>query len=104
MLFFEKEIEKQERSGLLYYYVYRINHHLFTLFDLNKDNFIQFEEYANMLSVYKIPLDACRESFDRLDQNHDHLISRSELLQGLDDFFHSPKETVSGNWIFGDWR
>ena len=104
MRFFEKEIEAEEESGLLYYYIHRINLHLFTLFDLNKDNYIQLNEYANMLSVYKVSAAECMKSFNALDVNKDGQISRSELIQGLDDFFRSPKEDVPGNWIFGDWR
>ena len=104
MRFFEKEIEAEEESGLLYYYVHRINLHLFTLFDLNKDNYIQLNEYANMLSVYEVSNTECKKSFDALDTNKDGQISRSELIQGLDDFFRSPKENVPGNWIFGDWK
>lgn len=102
--FFEKEVQKEDGRGLLAYYIYRINHHLFNLFDLNNDNYIDFGEYTNMLSVYKISLTDCQRSFDLLDRNHDSLISREELIQGLDDFFRSPKEDAPGNWIFGNWE
>jgi Ca2+-binding EF-hand superfamily protein len=102
--FFEKELEKKEGSGLLYYYIYRINHHLFNLFDLNNDGYIDFSEYVNMFGVYNISMNECQESFNKLDHNHDDRISREELIHGLDEFFKSSREDARGNWVFGNWK
>ncbi|MEQ9231514.1 MAG: hypothetical protein RIF46_12595, partial [Cyclobacteriaceae bacterium] len=103
MKFFEKEFNRNGQ-GLLHHFIHRTSYHVFSLFDLNRDKFISFEEYENMWSVYKIPPDECRASFERLDQNDDKLISASEMVDGLEDFFKSNKYEAPGNLIFGEWR
>ncbi len=104
MKFFEKEIENPREQGPLYGYIFRTTFHLFALFDLNRDNHISIEEYANMLSIYNIDQKNCEKGFAALDKNKDNLISSEEMVNGLNDFFNSKEAEAPGNWIFGDWQ
>ena len=104
MKFFEREINEPRENGPLYSYIFRTTFHIFSLFDLNGDNHISIDEYANMWSVYGISPDNCQRSFDLLDQNHDSLISAEEMVEGLNDFFNSSDPFAPGNLMFGEWR
>jgi len=104
MKFFEREISNPRESGVLYSYIFRTTFHLFSLFDLNRDNHISLDEYANMWSIYKIPLGHLETSFNQLDQNNDSLISAQEMVSGLNDFFNSADRNACGNLIFGPWE
>lgn len=103
MKFFERELNKPQKSGLLHHFIHRTNYHVFSLFDLNNDRFISPKEYQNMWSVYRINGMDSRESFDGLDQNGDSLISVDELISGLEEFFYSQRLSDPGNKIFGKW-
>ena len=104
MKFFERELDKPEKSGLLYHFIHRTNYHVFALFDLNNDRHISPEEYQYMWSIYNINGMECLDSFNGLDKNNDRLISVDELASGLDEFFFSQKSTSPGNNIFGKWK
>lgn len=103
MKFFERELEKSTKSGLVYHFVHRTNFHLFALFDLNGDNHISLEEYTNMWGIYKLNHVDCKTSFKGLDKNGDDLISVDEMIAALDDFFYSDDPRTAGNNIFGMW-
>ena len=103
MKFFEKEI-LSEKQGSLDGYIHRTTFHIFSLFDLNADNKISMEEYANMWSIYGIPKGECTEIFNLLDENGDSVISSQEIINGLNDFFISSDPNAPGNFIFGHWE
>ncbi len=101
---FEKDMKEDQPMGLVKNYVHRTTHHLFTLFDVNKDHFISKEEYALMLSTYKIPPSLSEASFSELDENGDGHISVQELITAFENFFTSSNPDAPGNLIFGDWK
>lgn len=101
--FFERELSRPEKSGLLHHFIHRTNYHVFALFDLNNDRYISPDEYKNMWSIYNINGMDSRESFDGLDKNGDSFISVDELIHGLEEFFYSQKTSAPGNKIFGKW-
>lgn len=101
--FFRNQIESSN-GKILRYYIYRTSRHIFDLFDIDRDNRISREEYANMLLIYNIPQHSAIEGFNELDANHDNYISVEEMIEGLRNFFSSDQSSAPGNMIFGDWR
>ena len=101
--FFRNQIESPN-GKILKYYIYRTSRHIFDLFDMDKDNRISRQEYANMLKSYNIPQNTAIEGFNELDTNRDNFISVEEMIEGLKNFFNSDQSNARGNMIFGDWR
>lgn len=102
--FFRDQLFEGGNNGVLEYYIHRTSRHIFDLFDMNRDDMISREEYANMLTIYNIPHEYVAESFDELDSNHDEFISADEMINGLRNFFKSSDPNSPGNLIFGDWK
>jgi Ca2+-binding EF-hand superfamily protein len=102
--FFRDQLFEGGNNGVLEYYIHRTSRHIFDLFDMNRDNFIQKEEYSDMLTIYKISQDHAEQSFEELDSNKDGVISVDEMINGLRNFFKSNDVNSPGNLIFGEWR
>ncbi|MEQ9403219.1 MAG: EF-hand domain-containing protein [Cyclobacteriaceae bacterium] len=102
--FFRDQLFEGGNNGVLEYYIHRTSRHIFDLFDMNRDHLISREEYANMLTIYKIPQEHAEQSFDELDSNKDEFISADEMVNGLRNFFKSNDINAPGNLIFGEWR
>ncbi len=85
-------------------YVNKVVHHIFVLFDQNKDNFISLHEYLNLFMAFRLEVRHSAKAFIRLDLNKDNLISRNELYAGVEEFFRSDDMDAHGNWLFGSWE
>lgn len=101
--FFRNQIESPNGT-ILQHYIHRTSRHIFDLFDVNRDNMISREEYANMLTIYNIPQNTAVQGFEELDTNADNAISAEEMVDGLKNFFTSSDGNAKGNMIFGEWR
>lgn len=102
--FFKDQLFEGGNNGILEYYIHRTSRHIFDLFDINRDNLISTEEYANMLTIYQIPQEHAKQSFEELDANGDGFISADEMVNGLRNFFKSNDVNAPGSLLFGDWR
>ncbi len=84
-------------------FMQRITREIFDCFDANKDGFISLDEYIDIFMAYHIQVRYSAKSYTRLDLNSDDLLSKEELLSGVEEFFKSPDENAPGNWLFGFW-
>ncbi len=101
--FFRNQMESAD-SRIIDHYIHHTSRYIFDLFDVNKDQLISREEYADMLTVYNIPQNTANEGFEELDANDDNFISSDEMIDGLCNFFKSSDAYANGNMIFGEWR
>ena len=85
-------------------YISRIANYVFNLFDQNQDMRINREEYLAMFKIYDLDIEFVNIGFDKLDENKDDYISKSELIDGCYDFFLSSDPDAPGNWMFGNWN
>lgn len=85
-------------------YLNKVVHHIFMLFDENRDNFISLQEYMNLFMTFRLEIRYSAKAFTKLDLNRDGLISREELYLGVEQFFRSSNEADRGNWLFGSWE
>ncbi len=85
-------------------YILQTSDYLFSLFDQDKDGFIDKAEYLDMFKAYGLFNANATRAFDLLDLNDDKKISKQELVKAFSEFFLSSDAEAAGNWIFGDWR
>lgn len=84
-------------------YMQRLTREMFDCFDNNGDGFISLDEYIDLFMSYNIQVRYSAKSYIHLDLNSDDLLSRSEMLSAVDEFFRSPDPKAPGNWLFGFW-
>ena len=84
-------------------YMQRATREIFDTFDNNGDGFISLDEYIDLFMAYNIQVRYSAKSYIHLDLNSDDLLSRSEMLSAVDEFFRSPEVEAPGNWLFGFW-
>ena len=76
---------------------------IFDSFDLNNDGLISTDEYTDMFLCYHIPIKHSAKAFVKLDRNGDDSVTKSELMEAVDEFFLSSDPASRGNWLFGFW-
>lgn len=74
---------------------------LIDLFDTNRDGYLQFNEYIDMLKCYNINTQSALDSFKILDLNYDKKLSHEEIIQSLRQYFTSTNPNTPGNHFFG---
>lgn len=84
-------------------YVKQTTREIFKCFDVNDDSYIALDEYIDLFMAYHIPVRYSAKSYTKLDLNQDDLLSLSELLSAVDEFFRSDDKDAPGNWLFGFW-
>lgn len=99
---FENVLLQDER--IIKSYIQRTAAYIFMLFDQNNDRMVSEEEYLDMFMAYEIPEEYVKTAFNKLDENEDGVLSRSEIINGLHAFFLSSDPQAKGNWIFGNWK
>ncbi len=101
--YFDEEIISAKNVTLLKNYIQITVRYVFDLYDQDHDGLITVEEFVDMFTIYGLDSKYTAKSFIRLDANHDEVISKSELIQAVKDFFVSSDPEADGNWIFGKW-
>ncbi|MFK7953116.1 MAG: EF-hand domain-containing protein [Ekhidna sp.] len=76
---------------------------IFDSFDLNDDGVISSDEYTDMFLCYHIPIKHSAKAFVKLDRDGSGNVTKSELMEGVDEFFLSSDPKSRGNWLFGFW-
>lgn len=76
---------------------------IFDSFDLNKDGVISTDEYTDMFLCYHIPIKHSARAFVKLDRDGDDAVTKTELMEAVDEFFLSSDPNARGNWLFGFW-
>ncbi len=71
------------------------------VYDLDGDGALNLGDYTAFFASLGLNAEAAAEVFPKLDRNGDGLISRSELLQLVDEFFKSDDPQAAGNWMMG---
>ncbi len=84
-------------------YVIRNAEIIFDTFDANHDGFISLDEYIDLFMAYHIQVRYSAKSYTKLDLNSDDMLSKYELMSGIEDFFKSNDENAPGNWLYGFW-
>ncbi len=73
---------------------------IFDNFDMNKDGYINLDEFIDLFVSCRIEVRFAAKTFRRLDLNKDELISRRELMKAIVEFFRSDDPEAIGNWLF----
>ncbi len=76
---------------------------VFEVFDENGDGVISQAEWAGLLSVFNVSPIYASDVFTKLDSNQDGSLSREEVLQLIQDFFHSDQLDAPANFMFGPY-
>ena len=76
---------------------------LFDLYDTNQDGHISMDEYLDIFLSFRLDAGQVAKSFQLLDQNHDKIVTKEELVRAVGEFLLSNDPESAGNWIFGDW-
>lgn len=76
---------------------------IFDSFDLNNDGVISTDEYTDMFLCYHIPIRHSAKAFVKLDRDGDFKVTKTELMEAVDEFFLSSNPEARGNWLFGFW-
>lgn len=71
------------------------------VYDLDGDGALNLGDYAAFFKSLGLSKEAAAEVFPKLDRNGDGFISRSELLQLVDEFFRGDDPQAAGNWMMG---
>ena len=74
---------------------------IFDNFDTDKDEYLDIDEFIDFFVSYRIEVRFAAKSFRKLDMNKDDLISRSELIKSVKEYFRSDNPEDQGNWLFG---
>jgi Ca2+-binding EF-hand superfamily protein len=74
---------------------------IFDIIDLDESGNLDRNEWTILFQVFNIPVVYVSETFDRIDRNHDGLLSKEEFLPLLEEFYYSDDPNATGNGIFG---
>lgn len=77
--------------------------YVFDFFDINRDGFIDFNEFQELYNVFGIEDRQIIFAFLKLDSNQDGLLSRAELDYSLLAFF-TKMEVDDLNYMFGEFH
>lgn len=102
--YFDKEIIQAKDIGLVKHLIQMTVKYVFDLYDQNGDGLISIDEFVDMFTIYGIDVKWSAKSFMHLDENGDEVISKTELVHAVRDFFISSDPGADGNWIFGNWQ
>lgn len=80
-----------------------ITDRLFSVFDLDGDNEIGPNEFADFYGVFGLAVDLSRSVFEALDSNGDGVLTRDELLALSRDFYLGDDVEAAGNLLFGPY-
>lgn len=83
--------------------VVAITDRLFTVFDLDEDDSIGPDEFADFYGVFGLAGDLARAVFETLDTDGDGVISREELLALSGQFYRGSDADAAGNMLFGPY-
>lgn len=100
--FYDSMISDNDKS-LYHEFVTLMIGSIFDSFDLNKDGVISTDEYADMFLCYHIPIKHSAKAFVKLDRDGNGTVTKTELMEAVDEFFLSNDEASRGNWLFGFW-
>lgn len=74
---------------------------LFSVIDTDESGNLDKKEWTNFFRVYNIPVVYVEETFARIDQDGDGVLSMDEVLTTIQDFYYSNDPNASGNYMFG---
>ena len=74
---------------------------IFDIIDLDRSGKLDQLEWMTLYQVFNIPVVYANESFEKMDYNHDGLLSKEEFLPLIEDFYCSDDSNATGNEIFG---
>lgn len=103
LTYFDEQVFKAKNVDLIKRYIALTVKYVFDLYDQNDDGLITVDEFVDMWTIYGIQVKYSAKSFNKLDFNHDGVISKNELVVAVKDFFISDDPEARGNWIFGDY-
>ncbi|MEL7316223.1 MAG: EF-hand domain-containing protein [Cyanobacteria bacterium J06559_3] len=76
---------------------------IFDVFDTNGDGKLSQEEWAELFQVYNIHPAYAPSAFEQLDENQDGVLSQTEILVLVDDFFCGDTADSVANSMFGPY-
>lgn len=77
---------------------------LLAIFDTDEDGRLGPDEFSDFYGAYGQPASLARQIFVDLDEDGDGAISRQELVDMADEFFHSDDPSSPGNRLFGPFE
>jgi Ca2+-binding EF-hand superfamily protein len=83
--------------------VQAITDRLFTVFDLDEDDAIGPNEFADFYGVFGLAVSLAQTVFTELDTNGDGVITRAELLEVSREFYRGDDVEAAGNMLFGPY-
>jgi Ca2+-binding EF-hand superfamily protein len=83
--------------------VQAITDRLFTVFDLDEDDRIGPNEFADFYGVFGLSVRLAGTVFTELDTNADGVITRTELLEVSREFYRGDDVEAPGNVLFGPY-
>ena len=76
---------------------------LFSVFDLDEDDGIGKQEFADFYGIFGLPVHLAETVFAELDGDDDGRMTRDELRAAARSFFRSDDIEESGNLLFGPY-
>jgi Ca2+-binding EF-hand superfamily protein len=83
--------------------VQTITDRLFSVFDLDEDDAIGKDEFADFYGIFGLAVSLAETIFVELDLDGDGVITRSELLDISRDFYRGDDVEAPGNVLFGPY-
>ena len=77
---------------------------LFEIFDTDEDGVLGTDEFCDFYGVYGLPYALARRVFLGLDVDGDAVISRTELMDMVHQFYRGTDPNAPGNQLFGPYE